>query len=1419
MKKLVIFIHGLGGNFKGAWGNLPEFIEEDEDLCDFDVGYFEYRTTRWGLRYKRCSSIDDLAQSLKTRIDNVYADYKDITLICHSMGGLIGMQYIIDCVNLRENCKVKKFMLYATPAFGSLIGLITKYLPFLSNTHAKQLYYGSGYINKLNSDWKKLDSGKIKIKLIRGAQDWVVDYLSNSLGGEPTERIENKTHTTVVKPKNVEDESYVVCKKFLLEKILPQKHQYQDVEYYIQRQLLPVLEDRQYSFLSTNKKTAIEVLKEHRHISIVACTGEGKSEELKHIAHIHSSNDSELYPFLCNLNKYTGGELLALIPFAYSDIPEERRLFILDGLDEVEPSHFYDCQRQIELLKSQFPLSYIIVSCRTNFYDITREPISGSLDGFCEYSLVELGYDEYSRYIEKRIGNDGKAEFFKLTYEADLNSYLKSPFYLVNLVSMFQDRGTIPRNKSNILGDFIESRLNSEINHFKDERGKDLRKNYKSILYAIEKLSLAMEIMGSNNINAEEVTQFIADNTIRELLEYGSFINKSNAGIPNEETWQYEHNNFQEYLAARALSNQSLKTIKEFIYDYKFNRIIPHWGNTVNFLVAIRNSNDLFEWLFDEQPEMLVSAGNDVLPESTKIKLFKKVFIKYTSKDIFIDTHYFRRKDLALLGQSDEGFEFLLYQDFNNLSNITLTETIGLLGEMEIPQKYRGKAGILLHKIAHCTTRGKYVQSNALAALSNQKELQLEKRLNFIAIRLKDAKSPYIRAGLYRLLNGSRYINKFMNIYIDGLSKLKNDKWLDDGASLVNESMNLQEGFKLASGDGLILLLKFLSEGYNIFRHAFSHQDSAIIAIIENAAQEYQENDDIFNIVYKLMLEMATFKPDQQKIMFFYKKTNTCHKAISMLLELEQIVIKTDCISMMLDEDTVSMLYSKYMAGEVDDSFIDNLLLKLKIYNGEKIYKIFYDGINDASGNKFILEETKSIEEIRHIKAQKDFNLLFDKDKFLYEVKRIFDGSEKLRFNDIIAMLYSDKNDFSMIILDELEHFTIIKDIESERSITYQEAHTICENYDWQGYSFHEIYNILKNFGDSVQTSEEQKEYIYSRCDYYFKKIDLRKIFNQCKEDSLPVIEVIEIAIFFLIRYKFLFSEKTITGLLFYDFPGDSRAWNGIEYLEEFIEERKLSSHIVYNLKNEDLNNIVFKNHIDYCTRHRLNDVLDIAQKKLVGKGNGYAYHDDAREACLKYLCSWGNCQFYLETVLEEIQDSFKWKIVETLVPLNSYACKVYLEKLMHTTSNKNDMYKAIRHALLLKSLDALKMFTSIIEECSECPTAIIDYKYNLYINNVDALPYYIRIFKKYYSFKYERVAFWDLGKSIREAFEQLALENEDNFVKVIEAMKKFIADNQDVHKINFLNKNIDTIEMEYYMKNSQSLSSEEVVEKLNKIL
>lgn len=65
----------------------------------------------------------------------------------------------------------------------------------------------------------------------------------------------------------------------------------------------------------------------------------------------------------------------------------------------------------------------------------------------------------------------------------------------------------------------------------------------------------------------------------------------------NGNQWQFEHNNFREYLVARYLCNKTLGGIIDLVtYNDNKKEIKASWVNTLSFLMLIYRDKELIQW-------------------------------------------------------------------------------------------------------------------------------------------------------------------------------------------------------------------------------------------------------------------------------------------------------------------------------------------------------------------------------------------------------------------------------------------------------------------------------------------------------------------------------------------------------------------------------------------------------------------------------------------------------------------------------------------------------------------------------------------------------------------------------------------------------------------------------------------------------
>ncbi len=235
----VVFIHGLGGAY-ATWKDFAntlhnEWKENDAFNLKYDHYYNttkEYPVYSFIVKSFLGKSIEQLSKHLDSFIRTTCKYYKNIILVCHSMGGLVARKYIVDLLNKeRDLGKIKALITYATPHLGSNLANICKtilYKPLSVFRYASlrllnqinDLSKDSNVIKSINDDWTKLGISK-KIDFIRvlGFSDFVVNENSARLENNDEENVfgfTNKDHFNIIKPNpNIQDGALYVTYNYL----------------------------------------------------------------------------------------------------------------------------------------------------------------------------------------------------------------------------------------------------------------------------------------------------------------------------------------------------------------------------------------------------------------------------------------------------------------------------------------------------------------------------------------------------------------------------------------------------------------------------------------------------------------------------------------------------------------------------------------------------------------------------------------------------------------------------------------------------------------------------------------------------------------------------------------------------------------------------------------------------------------------------------------------------------------------------------------------------------------------------------------------------------------------------------------------------------------------------------------------------
>lgn len=225
---LVVFIHGLSDNTR-TWINFVHYIQLLKLNKLFDIDYFTYPTWKLNWPWKKSApKIETLAHGLNTAIRHNWKNYKNIILVCHSMGGLIAKQHLVNSIteSLGEEQKIRCALFYATPHEGSQrANLAKRILP--RHNQINQLAKKSDFIKALTDHWSYYGiSETVRTCYIVGGMDKTVDENSakGQYGIDAVEVIPSATHKTIIKPTDFYQLPFTIFKNeiedFINKKIL-----------------------------------------------------------------------------------------------------------------------------------------------------------------------------------------------------------------------------------------------------------------------------------------------------------------------------------------------------------------------------------------------------------------------------------------------------------------------------------------------------------------------------------------------------------------------------------------------------------------------------------------------------------------------------------------------------------------------------------------------------------------------------------------------------------------------------------------------------------------------------------------------------------------------------------------------------------------------------------------------------------------------------------------------------------------------------------------------------------------------------------------------------------------------------------------------------------------------------------------------
>jgi hypothetical protein len=441
----------------------------------------------------------------------------------------------------------------------------------------------------------------------------------------------------------------------------------------------------------------------------------------------------------------------------------------------------------------------------------------------------------------------------------------------------------------------------------------------------------------------------------------------------------------------------------------------------------------------------------------------------------------------------------------------------------------------------------------------------------------------------------------------------------------------------------------------------------------------------------------------------------------------------------------------------------------------------------------------------------RNFQLLFDKQAFLKAVISIFEGENKSELTT---------NEIEKIFGQGLEHGhkystlalqTLRKTAEANENKVTREFIVNCIENKWDIFSITKIYKFLMNDpGHELTITPGQLNRIAKWCEDNIRKVDFRRAITVNPGGSWNADHDATMLWFFQRRFDLQYPEEVMLDMLSYELF-DMSGLGGLEYFEERLDPAAMTERVLENLEAGIESTHVLKNHLDYCLRHHIQEVVPLAMHEVVSPRSG----SWGRKAALDTIIAFPDAESNLEQILPQINDSFRWQVINHLAEHNSSVCNDTLRDILKNGNDEERLSAAI-YLMVAQDLDGLSYYVEHIERTKQYHSGPAEKSPLRNIQSVEAIPLLLRLLKlSFHSSINDEYSF--LYNAALNALNQVALNSHESFQRVKDALTIFIDENKaEIVNVKGLHFHLSRLDRLYYTNLAQKLSLPDVLTKLS---
>lgn len=1069
---------------------------------------------------------------------------------------------------------------------------------------------------------------------------------------------------------------------------ITKQRQFELPNFYIQRSLThlkAIQETLKYYYPEKEFRPLRELLSEKQKMVLLGDAGMGKSTELRYLYNDLLISDEDVFPVWVSLNIHLLSESFEVYLPELANIDSAKIVLIMDGYDEIPSSDHPQLNRLIaNLLLKRFNIK-VLLSSRKNTYDISTK-----LEGFDVYYLNGVDLIDTERYFSD-IGDALQYRDFEQELKrVNFLDIIKNPFYLNTIIYLYLSENALPDSRSKLMHHCIEKMITLDSKRSNTVETFDRFE----VIKVIKKVALTMEMLCRNVISEADLRQILDKNEFDELKYFGGF-KKENGTY---ESWKFDHNNFQEYLAASTISHLPFDQILKIIsFEPDYTVLNPSWLNTISYLLAEIDSKDTFDklllWLTTHNSHFLVNAEPNRINKDIRFDVFKSIFYEFENDDTFLYSNHFTDNQLvAFVHDIDNVFIFLL-EKYSLSNNIKVkTNALRLLGHIDYSKYYADFQtlydtlfeGIKNHKIL-VNALLLHHKLDCLYQTNKLKDDKIEQIINNIF----DVQSYEVIKSGVKIINHSEFADKYVSYLIKAFITEPTDNIFD-----VSFKFNLDIAFgNIKSKDGIINLLNQLNEVDWYYENKSSID--FFTKVMENVYNLYLKDDSILLDVIKTISN-----PELQESVFYQKpwldfinKTGKRDFVFEQLLKayndkkiqnerILALLVTAQTIEHLLDD--INSLHSKvnwFQLINVSANDNKDVIFHRIISSIEKS--------NNDTDNYFLNEFNFK---------QGSFNLLFDAYGFKKALKIFIDSysKEKITKEDVTLLINKNHSIRQMFNTPDciISLLQILTTNYKEISIA-QFSEFINDEERIRNYRITKIRESIF-YNDRLEIDAIQIEYLKYWTLDVLSRLEFKNLLPEIKYCIID----------FSVRFDFdLPSEMLIQLLSFESYvKGKDTCFN---WIKTKLDPKVLVTNITKLIHTaHTLSDRVLLNYFKYLNEIKVKDISHLILNAI--KNTTFDQH---HRICFidEYLKSEGSLR-QLKLVYDDNDNDIKWYLLEKLTENgeSDFVLQILNKNISNIFLSPEDRSKTI--VLLVKMEQDLGFLLYLSEVC-DATVAIMDHR------------------------------------------------------------------------------------------------------------